>query len=223
MLQALLPPKYGGLGGGSYYISTQKGLSESRFDELKEYFTAKYSTDLNEEFINKNITTAHLTDKDKDELKIYLNDLQKKLENKENIKLLVIDSITAVCYTFVGEGNKIDRLERAQFLLNLVNTLKKIAYQHNLAVIVVNNTVGEVEQTSSSANSMGNIPALGILWSNSINQRLFLSKRGLNRGDKGPKRVMDISFSPSVPHATLEFGITKGGLVAIGSEEEHKS
>lgn len=217
MLHALLPQKFGGLNGGAYYISTQKSLSESRFEEIKAYYMRKYEGFITNEDIDKKINTVHLSDKDKDELKIYLGQLQKHLESKENpIKLLIIDSITAVCYSFVGEGNKVDRLERAAFLLSLVNTIKKLAFQYNLVVVVVNNTVGDIEQTGSipGGNSM---PALGILWSNSINQRIFLRK---SHGDKakGPRRFMEIIFSPSVPNTSVEFSITTDGVAGVAAK-----
>ncbi len=211
MLHTLLPPKVGGLGGAAYYISTHKSLSETRFDEIKSAYLSKYSDCLSPEQVEKNIITAHLTDKDKDELKIYLNDLQKKLENKEPFKLLIIDTITAVCYSFVTEGNKVDRLERAAFLLNLVNTIKKLAHQYNLAVVVVNNTVGDIEKTGAVPGATS-IPALGLLWSNSVNQRIFLIKRGHGKDGKAPKRLMEVVFSPSVPHSTVEFTIIKDGI-----------
>ena len=214
MLQALLPQKQGGLNGGAYYISTHKSLSEARFEEIKACYLEKYLGVLSAEQVEKGIITAHLTDKDKDELKIYLNDLQKKLEAHEPIKLLIIDSITAVCYSFVGEGNKVDRLERASFLLTLVNTLKKLAFQYNLAVIVINNTIGDVEQSGPipGANS---IPALGILWSNSINQRIFLTRKGKADAERGPRRHLEVVFSPSAPPSSVEFTIAKAGILAF--------
>ena len=208
MLQSLLPSKLGGLGGSSYYISTQKSISESRFDEIKHSYIQKYPKILNNSIIEKSITAIHLTDKNKDELKVYIDELKKKLENHDNIRLLIIDSITAICYSFVGDENRVDHLERAKFLLELINTMKRLAYQYNMVIVAINNAVGAVEKTQSS--ELTNIPALGILWANSINQRLFLERKETTT--VAFKRFFKILFSPSVPQAETEFIITKEGI-----------
>jgi len=207
MLQALLPSKYGGLQGGSYYISTHKSMSETRFEELKESYCLKYPRILKTKEIESSITVTHLTDKNKDELKLYIDDVKRKLEAKENIRLLIIDSITAVCYSFVEEANVTDHFERAKFLLTLVNMIKKLAYQYNLVVVVINNTVGDIEKTQNFGQT--NIPALGILWANSINQRIFLTRQHTKAGTK---RQMEIMFSPLLSQSKVEFTIIKEGI-----------
>jgi hypothetical protein len=76
--------------------------------------------------------------------KIFLN-LEQSV-NKEKIKLVIVDNILTVCDYFIKADGTVDFFERAGFLVSHSRKLKKLAYQHNLVIIILNNVVADVEQ-----------------------------------------------------------------------------
>lgn len=65
--------------------------------------------------------------------------------SKERIKLVIIDNILTVCDYFIKADGTVDFFERAHFLVSHSRKLKKLAYNHNLIVVILNNVVADVE------------------------------------------------------------------------------
>jgi len=114
----------------------------------------------------------------------------------------------------------VDYIERGNFLLKHANHLKRLAYQFNLVVIVLNNVISEVGQQDGGAakgffeqksKHHGSVPALGLIWSNCVNDRVCLKKHG--QADN-LKRTMVIENSSYMRKSEIEFEIGPAGLRA---------
>ena len=57
---------------------------------------------------------------------------------------MIIDNIHSVCDNFIKAEGTIDFLERSKFIQKHAKLLKKLAYQYDLTVIIINNVVAEV-------------------------------------------------------------------------------
>lgn len=95
---------------------------------------------------------------------LYLNLRQEEEKNKERkLCLLIIDSISSLITPILGGKNS----NGWSMMLSIGFLLKKLANEHNIAVLVTNHTVGG-ERGSSK-------PALGESWKCIPHVRLFLS------------------------------------------------
>lgn len=60
------------------------------------------------------------------------------------MKLVIIDNIHNVCDNFIKAEGTIDFVERSKFIQKHSKLLKKLAYQYDLTIIIMNNVVAEV-------------------------------------------------------------------------------
>jgi DNA-repair protein XRCC3 len=111
--------------------------------------------------------------------------------------------------------------------------LKEYATLHDLAVVVTNHVVdsmrgdgfaGDADVASRAlgeAISSGRrvLPALGVMWGNCVNTRLFLtryakrSNRGLDDADEDVVgRRLSVVFAPHLAEATVEFTLRDDGV-----------
>ena len=137
-----------------YYLSTQKPLSESRlisigFDINKLYI--RHSTSIEQSFY-------------------YLyEEIPKILEAVNDISILVLDNI----YSLVQEMDCDDNKKKNSLCCGLAIVLKYLSGKYNMAVIVINNVVSDMQG--------GITPCLGVNWSNCINHRWFIVKKNNQR------------------------------------------
>lgn len=124
-------------------------------------------------------------------------------------------------------------VKRAGLLHKMTMLLKEYATLHDLAVVVTNHVVdsmrgdgfaGDADVASRAlgeAVSSGRrvLPALGVMWGNCVNTRLFLtryakrSNRGLDDGDEDVVgRRLSVVFAPHLAEATVEFALRDDGL-----------
>lgn len=124
-------------------------------------------------------------------------------------------------------------VKRAGLLHKMTMLLKEYATLHDLAVVVTNHVVdsmrgdgfaGDADVASHAlgeAVSSGRrvLPALGVMWGNCVNTRLFLtryakrSNRGLDDGDEDVVgRRLSVVFAPHLAEATVEFTLRDDGL-----------
>ena len=66
--------------------------------------------------------------------------------NKENTRLVIIDNILAVCDNFIKADGAVDFIERSHFLQKHTKQIKRIAHDHNLVIVILNNVVSDVNQ-----------------------------------------------------------------------------
>ncbi|MCO5553538.1 hypothetical protein L7F22_007060 [Adiantum nelumboides] len=108
------------------------------------------------------------------------------------VRLLVIDSVAAL-FRSDFDNNAKDLAKRTEWFFKLSSKLKQYAHDYDIAVLVTNQVVDDVDGESlESPNSVSPmlsgrsgplisagrsvIPALGIGWSHCVNTRLFLSR-----------------------------------------------
>ena len=71
--------------------------------------------------------------------------------NRDNIKVIIIDTIAGICSEFISNNRGVsnyDTLERKNFLVKTCQLLKKYAHQHNIAIIVLNNMISNINEDS---------------------------------------------------------------------------
>ena len=124
-------------------------------------------------------------------------------------------------------------VKRAGLLHKMTMLLKEYATLHDLAVVVTNHVVdsmrgdgfaGDADVASRAlgeAISSGRrvLPALGVMWGNCVNTRLFLtryakrSNRSLDDADEDVVgRRLSVVFAPHLAEATVEFTLRDDGV-----------
>ncbi|HLG30281.1 MAG TPA: DNA repair and recombination protein RadA, partial [Candidatus Brocadiales bacterium] len=187
-----LPEEKGGANGKCAFIDTEGTFMPSRIKEIAE------GLGLNPESVLKNILVARAFNSDHQIL--LLEKISEMINNKEPIKLLIIDSLTAHFRAeFSGRGMLADRQQK---LNRYLHDLMKLAEQHNIAVYVTN-------QVMSNPAQMFGDPTVAIggnIVGHASTYRVYL-----RRGKKG-SRVAKMIDSPSLPENESIFFLTQGGL-----------
>jgi hypothetical protein len=128
----------------------------------------------------------------------------------------VIDNILSVCDNFIKADGQVDFIERSNFLLKHTKQLKRLAFDNNMVVVILNNVVADVSSNQIKNGFIGDrragnvVPSLGLMWSNCINERIALKKK-MGHGSE-VKRTMCIEKSSFMRKSDLEFEITQAGL-----------
>ncbi|OLS19061.1 MAG: DNA repair and recombination protein RadA [Candidatus Heimdallarchaeota archaeon LC_2] len=191
-VNAQLDLSYGGLGGKVFFVDTEGTFSATRVGEMA------LAKDLDPHEILSNIYVVRVLDsKHQTQIVQQINDLAKK----ENIRLVVIDSIAAHFRTDYIGPNKI--AERQQKIMQHASSLTKLAYVHDLAVVVTNQIVAKLDKISGGSEIQ---PALGEAWSHRPQTRIILRK------STGEARIARLSDSPRHPEAEVVFYITDKGI-----------
>lgn len=125
---------------------TGKHLNEKRFNEMKDYFLIEHQPVVTDVSVRDNIIMQFCKNIE-DYNKIFLNLTQRV--QQENIKLVIIDNIQSVCENFIKADGQIDFVERSKFIQKHSKLLKKLAYQFELTIIILNNVVAELSSDTS--------------------------------------------------------------------------
>lgn len=152
----------------------------------------------NPEQVLKNIFVARAFNSDHQIL--LLERISEMIKEKEPIKLLVIDSLTAHFRAeFAGRGQLADRQQK---LNRYLHDLMKLAEQHNIAVYVTNQVM------SNPAQMFGDpiTPIGGNIVGHASTYRIYL-----RRGKKG-SRVAKMIDSPNLPDNEIVYFVTKDGV-----------
>jgi hypothetical protein len=159
---------------------------------------------------------------DQSELLAIIYQLSSILKNKTRIKCIIIDSIA-----FHFRHDLQDITTRNRLLSTIAQILNQLAYEHKLAIILINhvttkfvrnihdhNSVNEFETKSDSNSSYDNskrlVPALGEQWSHSITNRILLYWQSHPSGNS--QRYATLLKSPSMPSKTVCFAVTSKGF-----------
>ncbi|XP_074869611.1 DNA repair protein RAD51 homolog 4 isoform X2 [Carettochelys insculpta] len=113
---------------------------------------------------------------------------QQVLSSLVPVKLLVVDSISAVICPLLG-GRQAEGLA---LMMHLARELKTLAREHSMAVVVTNH----VTKDSSSGHLK---PALGRSWSFVPSTRVLLERREGSWGKASTQRVASLTKSPRQP------------------------
>jgi len=186
-----LPKEQGGLEGACLYIDSENSFRPERVIQVAKRFG------LDTEAVLKNIYVARAYNA---EHQMILADKAAEMISEKNIKLLIVDSLTAQFRSeFVGRGTL---AERQQKLNKHMRTLQKTAEMHNVVVLVTNQVISRPDILFGDPTE----PVGGNVVGHSSKTRLYLRK------SKEDKRVAKLVDSPSLPDGEALYRITENGI-----------
>ncbi len=182
----------GGLGRGVVFIDTEDTFTPIRIEQMAE----EAGLDVEETLNNIHVARAYNSDH-----QMLLADEAQDICQKEDIGLIVVDSLTAQFRAdYVGRG---ELAPRQQKLNRHMNTLLRLANSHNAAVVVTNQVMSNPDQMfGDPTKAIG-----GHIVAHNSAVRLYLRK------GKKDKRVARLVDSPYMPEGEAVFRITDGGIV----------
>ncbi len=188
-----LPLDRGGANGKAVFIDTEGTFRPLRIKQIAE------KIGVNPEKVLKNIFVARAFNSDHQVL--LLDKISEMIKNKEPIKLLIIDSLTAHFRAeYSGRGQLADRQQR---LNRYIHQLMKLAETHNLAVYVTNQVMANPAQLfGDPTTAIG-----GHIVGHASTYRIYL-RRG-----KAGSRVAKMIDSPNLPENEIVFNVTDAGVV----------
>jgi len=139
------------------------------------------------------------------------------VEDASDIGMLIIDNITELL------SSSHDTIERSKEIKATSLALHELASTHNIAVIVINQVTDSFSSSSSSYQQQAALfnkqddkeAALGLVWANQINARIFMTRTS-RRDDQGMLvRRLDVmwnSAAPKLPQESLDYVIEELGL-----------
>ncbi len=194
-----LPEEEGGLEGKALYIDTEGTFRPERILPIAKRFGIDPDKALENIIISRVFSSDH---------QIEIVRKAKKMIPLENIKLLVVDSLTN---HFRAEYVGIDTLASRQQKLNIhLHDLMRIAYAFNIAVIVTNQVVTNPGIFfGNPTHAIG-----GHIVAHNITTRIYLRK------GKGNKRIARLEDSPYLPENEAVFEITDEGVSDPSSGED---
>ena len=186
-----LPKDKGGLEGSCLLIDAESTFRPERVKQIAE------ARGLNSDEILKNIHVARAVNTDH---QMILVDKADEVIEKNNIKLIVVDSLTSMFRTdFIGRGAY---SERQQKLNKHVHALQKLADRYNLAVYITN----QVMDNPAILFGDPTTPIGGHVLAHAAVYRLYLRK------GKEEKRIARLVDSPSMPEGEAIFKVTTKGI-----------
>jgi DNA repair protein RadA len=185
------PVEQGGLGGGVLFVDSEATFRPDRIVQLAE------AQELDPQAVLKNIHVARAENSDH---QIILLERAEETIEKNNIKLIVVDSLTSHFRAdYLGRGAL---SERQQKLNKHVHMLQKLAEKYNLAVYVTN----QVMDNPGILFGDPTTPIGGHVLAHMSTYRLYVRK------SKDDKRIARLVDSPNMPEGEAVFRVTPGGL-----------
>ncbi|XP_072867205.1 DNA repair protein RAD51 homolog 2 isoform X4 [Chlorocebus sabaeus] len=219
---ATLPTNMGGLEGAVVYIDTESAFSAERLVEIAESRFPRYFN--TEEKLLLTSSKVHLyRELTCDEVLQRIESLEEEIISK-GIKLVIIDSVASVVRKEFDTQLQGNLKERNKFLAREASSLKYLAEEFSIPVILTNqitthlsgalasqaDLVSPTDDLSLSEGTSGSscvIAALGNTWSHSVNTRLILQYLDSER------RQILIAKSPLAPFTSFVYTIKEEGLV----------
>ncbi|MEM3955839.1 MAG: DNA repair and recombination protein RadA [Candidatus Bathyarchaeia archaeon] len=194
-----LPPEKGGLEGGALYIDTENTFRPERIVQMAKF------RGLEPQKVVKNIIWAEAYTSDH---QIYLLENADKIIKENNIRLIIIDSLTAHFRSeYIGRENL---ALRQQKLNQHLHKLIRLARAFNAVALVTNQVMSSPEAFFSEAIR----PIGGHIVAHTSHTRVFLRK-----GARGPIRIARLVSSPYLPEGECIFKITENGIEDVTEEE----
>lgn len=186
-----LPKGKGGLGGTVLFIDTESTFRPERIEEMAKKQGLDPKTVLSNMFIIRATTT--------DEQTLALERASKLIQEK-NVKLIVIDSLTALFRSeFVGRGALGERQQKLNMHLH---RLQSLADKFDLAVYVTN----QVMDNPAILFGDPTTPIGGNILAHAATTMLYLRK------SKEEKRIVRLVDSPNMPEGECVIKITPQGI-----------
>jgi DNA repair protein RadA len=195
-----LPPEKGGLDAAALYIDTESTFHPQRIKSMAEALGLDVSEVFKKIIIAEAITSDH---------QIQLLNVADKVIQKNNIKLIVIDSLTA---HFRSEYLGREFLAPRQQKLNQhLFRLARLAKVFNLVAVVTNQVMAKPDAFFSDPTA----PIGGHILSHTAHNILYLRKT------KGPgMRIAKLVASPYLPEGESRYRILEEGIRDIPEEEK---
>ncbi|XP_049753848.1 DNA repair protein RAD51 homolog 2 isoform X1 [Elephas maximus indicus] len=225
---ATLPTNMGGLEGAVAYIDTESAFSAERLVEIAESRFPEYFN--TEEKLLLTSSKVHLyRELTCDEVLQRIESLEEEIISK-GVKLVIIDSVASVVRKEFDTQLQGNMKERSKFLAREAASLKYLAEEFSIPVILTNQITTHLSRTlasqadlvspaddlspseGSSASSCVTA-ALGNTWSHSVNTRLILQYLDSER------RQILIAKSPLAPFTSFVYTIKDEGLVLQGKRK----
>jgi len=192
-VNAQLPIEQGGSEGKAVYIDTEGTFRPERIRQIAE------AKGLEPESVLKNILVSRAFNSDHQILLV--DRVGELIKNGENIKLVIIDSLTAHFRAeFTGRGQLADRQQK---LNKYIHNLMRIAEQFNLAIYVTNQVMANPAMMFGDPTTAvgGNIVG------HASTYRIYLRKGKKN------SRVAKMIDSPNLPDNECIFYVGSKGIV----------
>ena len=181
-----------GLGGKVAFIDTENTFRPERIAQIAR------ERGMDAEEVLKNIFVARAYNSDHQML--LAEKVSDLLNDGENIKLVVVDSLTSHFRAeYIGRGTLARRQQKLNKHLHL---LQRLADRHNLAIYVTNQVMSKPDAFfGPSMQAIG-----GHILAHAATYRLFFRK------SKGTKRIARLIDSPDLPESETVFELNEQGL-----------
>lgn len=208
---ATMPKSEGGLDSGVIYIDTESAFSAVRLVEIAQsrfpdYFNCRERV-LN--MAGRVLLCRDLTCQD------VLNRLDTLEEDiiSSGAGLIILDSVASVVRKEFDTTLPGNLMHRSDLLGHKASTLKYLAHQFNLPVVLTNQITTHLGGHGSEDAGFVTA-ALGNTWSHSVNTRLILQYV-----DSHQRQIL-IAKSPVAPFAVLNYTIEKQGICLDGDDSQ---
>lgn len=186
-----LPKEKGGLGGKALFIDTENTFRPERILDMAK------GMDLDPKKVMDNIFVARAFNSDH---QVLLVEKAEELIKKENIKLIIVDSVTSAFRSdYIGRGTLANRQQR---LNRHLHHLQRLADVNNLAVYITNQVMSRPDILFGDPTT----PIGGHILGHQATFRIYMRK------SKEEKRIAKLIDSPSMPDAETIFKVTKDGI-----------
>ncbi|XP_042366637.1 DNA repair protein RAD51 homolog 2-like [Plectropomus leopardus] len=210
-LFATLPKSEGGMDSDVIYIDTECAFSAERLVEIAQsrfpdYFSCR-------EKVLQMAGRVHLF------RELTCQDVLNRLERLEEdiisnrAGLIILDSVASVVRKEFDTTLPGNLMHRSNLLSHEASTLKYLAHQFNIPVVLTNQITTHVRSQGSEGESGFVTAALGNTWSHSVNTRLIVQYVDSH------KRQILIAKSPVAPFAVLNYTIEKQGICIDADQE----
>ncbi len=186
-----LPLDKGGLAGKAVFIDTEATFRPERIVQLAENLGMDPQETLNNIYVAKAFNSDH---------QMVLAEKAEDLIKTENVKLLVVDSLTSYFRSdYTGRGTLANRQQKLNRHLHKLQSLADI---YNVVVYVTNQVMSRPDVMFGDPTT----PIGGHIVGHQATYRLYLRK------SKGDKRVAKLIDSPSLPEGECVFKVIPAGI-----------
>jgi DNA repair protein RadA len=186
-----LPKEKGGLGGKAIFIDTESTFRPERAQQIAQGAGLDPIKALQNIFFAKAYNSDH---------QIVLAEKAEEIIKKENVKLIVVDSVTAAFRAeFTGRGTLADRQQR---LNRHLHVLQKLGDLYNIAIYVTNQVMSRPDVLFGDPTA----PIGGNILGHTATYRVYLRK------SKGEKRIARLIDSPNLPEGETVFRVLSEGV-----------
>jgi DNA repair protein RadA len=186
-----LPKEKGGLNGACLFIDTEATFRPERIVQIAEGMGLDPKKVLGNIFVARAFNSDH---------QIVLAEKAKDVIKEKNIKLVIVDSLTALFRSdYTGRG---ELAPRQQTLNRHIHTLQRLADVNNVAIYVTNQVMARPDMMFGDPTAAigGHIVGHG------TGVRIYLRK------SKGEKRIARLIDSPYLPEGEAVFTVTEKGV-----------